>query len=158
MLHFFIYSTNIPSEYFKYAAHSPFFPLQNVVYFIMLPFSVVYYSHFIYRVCQYFKRKFRRQRVNTNHEILILHIQHNTDINKNYAFCLHEFLITWSAIMIWMSLKVKQYLYKPEQALRVAVGWGPELSIQSAHEGCKDVSPMHRSPLPHGNIPGNHFC
>jgi hypothetical protein len=28
------------TEYFKHAAHSPFFPLQNVVYFIMLPFLV----------------------------------------------------------------------------------------------------------------------
>jgi hypothetical protein len=37
---FFIYSTDIRTEYFKHAAHSPFFPLQNVVYFIMLPFLV----------------------------------------------------------------------------------------------------------------------
>ena len=28
------------TEYFKHAAYSPFFPLQNVVYFIMLPFLV----------------------------------------------------------------------------------------------------------------------
>ena len=41
MLHFFIYSTNIRTEYFKHAAHSPFFPLQNAVYFIMLPFLVL---------------------------------------------------------------------------------------------------------------------
>ena len=34
----YIYSTNISTEYFKHAAHSPFFPLQNAVYFIMLPF------------------------------------------------------------------------------------------------------------------------
>jgi hypothetical protein len=34
----YIYSTNIHTEYFKHAAHSLFFPLQNVVYFIMLPF------------------------------------------------------------------------------------------------------------------------
>ena len=34
----YIYSTNICTEYFKHAAHSPFFPLQNAVYFIMLPF------------------------------------------------------------------------------------------------------------------------
>jgi hypothetical protein len=40
MLHFFIYSTDIRTEIFKHAAHSPFFPLQNVVYFIMLPFLV----------------------------------------------------------------------------------------------------------------------
>ena len=34
----YIYSTNIRTEYFKHAAHSPFFPLQNAVYFVMLPF------------------------------------------------------------------------------------------------------------------------
>ena len=35
-----IYSTNINTEYFKHAAKSPFFSLQNAVYFIMLPFLV----------------------------------------------------------------------------------------------------------------------
>jgi hypothetical protein len=33
----YIFSTTISTEYFKHAAHSPFF-LQNAVYFIMLPF------------------------------------------------------------------------------------------------------------------------
>ena len=32
-----ICSTNIHTEYFKHAAKSPFFSLQNAVYFIMLP-------------------------------------------------------------------------------------------------------------------------
>ena len=36
----YIYSTNIRTEYFKHTAHSPFFPLQNDVYFIMLLFMV----------------------------------------------------------------------------------------------------------------------
>ena len=36
----YIYSTNIRTEYFKHAAHSPFFPLQNAVYLTMLPFLV----------------------------------------------------------------------------------------------------------------------
>ena len=36
----YIYSTNIRTEYFKHAAHSLFFPLQNAVYFKMLPFLV----------------------------------------------------------------------------------------------------------------------
>ena len=32
-----IYPTNTYTEYFKHAAKSPFFSLQNAVYFIMLP-------------------------------------------------------------------------------------------------------------------------
>jgi predicted membrane protein len=36
----YIFSTNTRTEFFKHAAHSPFFPLQNAIYFIMLPFLV----------------------------------------------------------------------------------------------------------------------
>jgi hypothetical protein len=55
----YIYSTNILTEYFKHAAHSPFFPLQNAVYFIMLPFLV-----------HVFKRKFRRLKVNAECSVM----------------------------------------------------------------------------------------
>jgi hypothetical protein len=36
----YIFSTNIHTEFFKHAAHSPLFSLQNAIYFIMLPFLV----------------------------------------------------------------------------------------------------------------------
>ena len=53
MLHFIYYSTNIRTEYeyFKYAAHSPFFSLQNAVYFIMLPFFGSCVIHILYTGC-----------------------------------------------------------------------------------------------------------
>ena len=37
---FYIYSTNIGTEYFKHGIHSPFFPLQNAVCFINLMYLV----------------------------------------------------------------------------------------------------------------------
>ena len=36
----YIYSTNIGTEYFKHGTYSPFFPLQNVVCFIILTYFV----------------------------------------------------------------------------------------------------------------------
>jgi len=37
---YIFFPTNISTEYFKHAAHSPFFLFKIAVYFIMLPFLV----------------------------------------------------------------------------------------------------------------------
>ena len=70
MLHFMYYSTNIRTEYFKPAAHSPFFFASKCRYFIMLPYFGSCVIHILYTGCAKIKKKkIRRQRVNRHFDL-----------------------------------------------------------------------------------------
>jgi len=50
-------------------------------------------------------------------------------------------------------LKIRMFLYRPEEVLRISGGWGSQISRQSVHEGGKVFSPSHRPPLPRRRYP-----
>jgi len=58
MLHFIYYSTNIPTEYFKHAAHAPFFFLSSKCrLFHNATFFVSCVIHILYTECAKIKKK-----------------------------------------------------------------------------------------------------
>jgi hypothetical protein len=66
---------------------------------------------------------------------LFIHYRRPGNIHKSVTFT-------------FATMKVKQSLLRPGQALRVPGGWGSKTAWQLAHEKGRVVSPTHRPPLP----------
>jgi hypothetical protein len=77
----------------------------------------------------------------------VITLHQNAIVHLLYWHCIH-----W--INAQNLVKTKQFLHKPEQALRVPGGSGSQISRQSAHGGGKVVCPTHWPPLPSVIFPG----
>ena len=129
----YIYSTNTGTEYIKHALYSPFFSLQDAVYFIMLTCLVsVLFTFYIQDVLKLKNNSGAKGLKGTNHIITCPS---------------HE--------MYHVQVQVKQYNYRPAQALRFP---GPRFQ-DSRHMKVVRLSAARngRLYLP-GNISGTQFC
>ena len=156
--------------YFKHGIHSPFFPLQNAVCFIILTFLVpVLFAFYIQSVLKLKNNSGAKRLTSSSHKRLSIPRVFSFFFVRLYSPtpCMLLDLIpaTLPTNQILLDLIILIISHKGK-AVPLQTWTGPEGSrklrfpdfVTTVQDGGKVVSLTHRPPLPPGNSPGTHLC
>ena len=132
----YIYSTHISTEYFKHAANSPFFPLQNEVYFIILHCLVpVLFAFYIQSVLK-FKCKIQAPKVTCSSLGTIFHPMSINSVPDVKCFCNNKNMLCVQS-MVWHFVPHPVYPCKEKKGGISDLCYEPSISLEA--ENCLTV-------------------